>query len=144
MQTTSPDGGPGGQGVKTGQQYVLEAVLAAAVAALALGVAGQVPVWFCVACPAVLGLLAPLLFNFAFGELADAACVRFNLPQDACNELWCDLRYSLAPAVCVGACARVGGWVTRGGVQGGKDGRKERLNSFPHANLPLDMSYSGS
>lgn len=90
-------------------------MVGAAVAALALGAAGQVPIWFCVACPAVLGLLAPFFFNFALGELADAACVRFNLPQDACTELWCAFLPALFPALALSprarghVCDRVGG-----------------------------------
>eukprot|EP00884_Botryococcus_braunii_P023572 jgi/Botrbrau1/989/Bobra.114_1s0029.1 len=71
-----------------GADSVLEVVLATAVGILLGSVGGQVPIWFCVACPAVLGLLAPFVINAAFAELADAACVRFDLPQDACIELW--------------------------------------------------------
>lgn len=48
----------------------------------------QVPLWFCVACPAVLGLLAPLVINAGLGALADAACRHWQLPSDECNDLW--------------------------------------------------------
>ena len=48
----------------------------------------QLPVWFCVACPAVLGLLAPLLINAAAGGMANAACEHYHLPQADCAELW--------------------------------------------------------
>lgn len=48
----------------------------------------QVPLWFCVACPAVLGLLAPLVINAGLGALADTACQHWQLPPDSCNDLW--------------------------------------------------------
>ena len=35
----------------------------AAPAAIALGLGSQVPLWFCIACPIVLGLVAPFIFN---------------------------------------------------------------------------------
>jgi hypothetical protein len=49
----------------------------------------QVPIWFCVACPAVLGLLAPLVINAGLGALADTACRHWQLPAEECNDLWC-------------------------------------------------------
>ncbi len=49
----------------------------------------QVPLWFCVACPAVLGLLAPLVINAGLGALADTACRHWQLPAEECNDLWC-------------------------------------------------------
>jgi hypothetical protein len=44
-----------------------------------------VPLWFCVACPAVLGLLAPLVINAGLGA---AACRHWQLPAEECNDLW--------------------------------------------------------
>ena len=35
----------------------------AAPAAIAVGLGSQVPLWFCIACPVVLGLVAPFIFN---------------------------------------------------------------------------------
>ena len=49
----------------------------------------QVPIWFCVACPVVLGLMAPFLFNLGSGAVAQALCDRFALPPDECNDVWC-------------------------------------------------------
>ena len=48
----------------------------------------QVPVWFCVACPLVLGLLAPFVFNLGLTAVAQAVCEHYALPDDQCNELW--------------------------------------------------------
>ena len=52
-------------------------------------ICAQVPLWFCVACPVVLGLLAPFLFNLGSGAVAQAVCDHFQLPQDECNDVWC-------------------------------------------------------
>ena len=51
----------------------------------------QVPVWFCVACPIVLGLLAPFVFNLGLTAAAEAVCQHYSLPDDQCSELWCAL-----------------------------------------------------
>ena len=56
----------------------------------------QVPIWFCVACPAVLGLLAPLVINAGLGALADAACRHWQLPAEECNDLWCVMAHAFA------------------------------------------------
>lgn len=49
----------------------------------------QVPVWFCMACPLVLGLLAPFVWNLGLTAAAEAVCQHYRLPDDQCNELWC-------------------------------------------------------
>ena len=54
----------------------------------ALSPCAQVPIWFCVACPVVLGLMAPFLFNLGSGAVAQALCDRFALPADECNDVW--------------------------------------------------------
>jgi len=41
-----------------------------------------------VACPAVLGLLAPLLINAAAGVVANAACEHYHLQPYDCADLW--------------------------------------------------------
>ncbi|KAK9792738.1 hypothetical protein WJX73_002341 [Symbiochloris irregularis] len=56
--------------------------------AVAVTFASSVPLWFCIACPIVLGLLAPLLFNGALGQAAELLCSHYQLPQDECSELW--------------------------------------------------------
>lgn len=48
----------------------------------------QVPLWFCVACPIVLGLLAPFAFNLGLGAVAEELCEHYKLPSEECNELW--------------------------------------------------------
>ena len=52
------------------------------------GCAAQVPVWFCIACPIILGLLAPFVFNLGLGAVAEAVCEHYQLPQEDCNDLW--------------------------------------------------------
>ncbi len=54
-----------------------------------LPIGAQVPVWFCIACPIVLGLLAPFVFNLGLTAVAEAVCQHYSLPDDQCNELWC-------------------------------------------------------
>ena len=60
---------------------------AAAIAA-SVAIGYQTPIWFCVACPAVLGLLAPLIINAGAGAVANAACEHYSLPDADCAELW--------------------------------------------------------
>ena len=49
----------------------------------------QTPLWVCLACPIVLGMLVPFAFNGVLGELAQHLCDLYQLPTDECNELWC-------------------------------------------------------
>lgn len=77
-----------GIGERPGLTTVAEVVMRAAVAAIGIAFAYQVPLWFCVVCPAVLGLLAPLVINGGLGALANAACQHWQLPPDSCNDLW--------------------------------------------------------
>ena len=63
-------------------------VAGAGATALAAAMAAAVPVWFCVACPIVLGLLAPFVFNLGFGAVAEAVCEHYQLPSEECNDLW--------------------------------------------------------
>lgn len=61
-----------------------------AVIAAGMAISYQVPIWFCVACPVVLGLLAPLVINAGAGAVANAACEHYHLPDADCAELWCE------------------------------------------------------
>eukprot|EP00195_Chlamydomonas_chlamydogama_P016048 CAMPEP_0202890416 /NCGR_PEP_ID=MMETSP1392-20130828/825_1 /ASSEMBLY_ACC=CAM_ASM_000868 /TAXON_ID=225041 /ORGANISM="Chlamydomonas chlamydogama, Strain SAG 11-48b" /LENGTH=349 /DNA_ID=CAMNT_0049573977 /DNA_START=63 /DNA_END=1112 /DNA_ORIENTATION=- len=45
------------------------------------------PLWFCILCPAVLGLLAPLAINFGLGQLAGVICDTMKLPDDQCFDV---------------------------------------------------------
>jgi hypothetical protein len=63
-------------------------VASAGAGALAAALAAAVPVWFCVACPIVLGLLAPFVFNLGLGAVAEAVCEHYKLPSEECNDLW--------------------------------------------------------
>lgn len=60
----------------------------ASAAAAVLLLAGQMPVWFCIACPTVLGLVAPFIFNFGLTSAADALCHQMQLPGQECQDLW--------------------------------------------------------
>ncbi|KAL3145617.1 hypothetical protein ABBQ32_003162 [Trebouxia sp. C0010 RCD-2024] len=60
----------------------------AAAAATSLTLASQVPLWFCIGCPIVLGMLFPFAFNFGLGAIADELCTHYNLPADECTQLW--------------------------------------------------------
>lgn len=62
-------------------------VTAAAAAAVAIAVLPSVPLWFCIACPVVLGLLAPIIINFGLGEVMGAVCSHYQLPDEECFDL---------------------------------------------------------
>lgn len=71
----------------------LTAPLAAQVLVQALAIAvpaafaSAPPLWFCVLCPAVLGLIAPLAINLGLGDLAGVICSRMQLDDDQCFDL---------------------------------------------------------
>jgi hypothetical protein len=67
---------------------LLQTLTAAAAAAATLALSSQVPLWFCIGCPVVLGMLAPFVFNFGLGAIAQQLCDHYQLPTDECNELW--------------------------------------------------------
>ena len=66
----------------------LGGIFSAAAAAASLAVASQIPLWFCISCPIVLGMLFPFAFNFGLGAIADELCTYYSLPADACTQLW--------------------------------------------------------
>ena len=66
----------------------LGGIFSGAAAAASLAVASQIPLWFCITCPIVLGMLFPFAFNFGLGAMADELCTYYNLPADACTQLW--------------------------------------------------------
>ncbi|KAL0029490.1 hypothetical protein WJX77_011580 [Trebouxia sp. C0004] len=66
----------------------LGGIFSGAAAAASLAVASQIPLWFCITCPIVLGMLFPFAFNFGLGAIADELCTYYNLPADACTQLW--------------------------------------------------------
>lgn len=57
-----------------GAQTAAAAAAGAAVAALG---AATVPLWFCIACPMVLGLAVPLVINFGLGEVRSFLLFRY-------------------------------------------------------------------
>lgn len=60
----------------------------AGTSAVLLLMAGPTPLWWCIACPIVLGMLAPFLFNFGLTYAAETLCAQLQLPDDACTDLW--------------------------------------------------------
>lgn len=73
------------------QRFDLSALgqaFSSAAAAASLTLASQVPLWFCIGCPIVLGMLFPFAFNFGLGAIADELCTYYNLPADECTQLW--------------------------------------------------------
>lgn len=60
---------------------------AAAVAVPAAFAAVAPPLWFCITCPAVLGLLAPLLINVGLNQAAGLLCTQMQLSDDQCFDL---------------------------------------------------------
>ncbi|GIL69113.1 hypothetical protein Vretimale_17314 [Volvox reticuliferus] len=77
------DGGGGGSGTALAMR-----VLAAALAmALPAAFAAAPPLWFCILCPSVLGLLAPLLINLALNQVAGLLCSQLHLTDDVCFDV---------------------------------------------------------
>lgn len=67
--------------------YLAETVSSAAAAA-SFAAASQLPLWFCITCPIILGMLFPFAFNFGLGAIADELCTYYSLPADECTQLW--------------------------------------------------------
>lgn len=67
---------------------VANVVLSAATSAVTFAIAYQVPLWFCIACPVVLGMLAPFVINGGLALLASAVCSHWRLPTEECTDLW--------------------------------------------------------
>jgi len=63
---------------------IMGPALAAAVAAAFVGAP---PLWFCILCPTVLGLAAPLIVNLALNQVAGYLCTHLSLPDDQCFDL---------------------------------------------------------
>ncbi len=61
---------------------------AAAGSAVSLAFLARIPLWFCLACPVVLGMLAPFLFNYGLTATAEAVCAQLQLPAQDCADLW--------------------------------------------------------
>lgn len=75
---------PQAQATAAGTVELLGPALAAAIPA---AFAAAPPLWFCILCPALLGLAAPLVINFGLGQLAGAICTQMQLPDDQCFDL---------------------------------------------------------
>lgn len=78
----------------------------AATAALTLILASQLPLWWCLACPITLGLLAPFMFNFGLTAAAEQLCGVMQLPSDECADLWWGA-FALALVLSLGAAAPI-------------------------------------
>jgi hypothetical protein len=49
---------------------------------------GRQPLWWCLTCPIVLGLLAPFVINFGLTSAAEQLCASLELPAGECSDLW--------------------------------------------------------
>jgi len=49
---------------------------------------GRQPLWWCLTCPVVLGLLAPFVINFGLAAAAEQLCAALQLPSEECSDLW--------------------------------------------------------
>ncbi|KAL4423026.1 hypothetical protein ABPG77_002060 [Micractinium sp. CCAP 211/92] len=78
----------------------------AGAAAVLLLMAGPTPLWWCITCPIVLGMLAPFVFNYGLTAAAEALCAQLQLPDDTCNDLWWSA-FALALALSLGAAIPV-------------------------------------
>jgi hypothetical protein len=78
---------------------VAAALVGAAAAALA---APAPPLWFCLLCPAVLGLLAPFVLNWGLTSAAEELCAALALPAGDCADLWW-AAFALALVLSLGA-----------------------------------------
>ncbi|KAL4428293.1 hypothetical protein ABPG75_002382 [Micractinium tetrahymenae] len=74
----------------------------AGASAVVLLMAGPTPLWWCITCPIVLGMLAPFIFNYGLTAAAEALCAQLQLPVDTCNDLWWSA-FALALALSLGA-----------------------------------------
>lgn len=90
---------------------------AAAAALTSVMLASAPPIWFCIACPLILGMAAPWVFNLGLTAAAEALCKALVLSEDECMDLWC------APMcfLCVGQV----GW------GGGTAGEEARVGKGP-------------
>lgn len=64
------------------------------------------PLWWCIACPLVLGMLAPFLFNFGLTAAAEQLCALLQLPNQACTDLWWGA-FALALVLSLGAAVPI-------------------------------------
>jgi len=48
----------------------------------------NLPPWYCISCPIILGMLLPFAFNFGLTDAANQACSALNLTDDQCQSLW--------------------------------------------------------
>ena len=74
----------------------------ASAAGAVLVLAGQLPIWFCIACPTILGLVAPFLFNYGLTAAAEQLCRQMQLPGQECEDLWWGA-FALAMALSLGS-----------------------------------------
>ncbi|KAG2489411.1 hypothetical protein HYH03_012050 [Edaphochlamys debaryana] len=84
--TSDPSDDPSPAAGPTGAAAL--SLLAAAVGgALPAAFAAAPPLWFCVLCPTVLGLVAPIAINMALNQLVGVLCAQLSLSDDQCFDL---------------------------------------------------------
>ena len=65
---------------------ILEMILQSGLVALQASM--SLPLWYCISCPIILGMLLPFAFNFGLTDAADEACSALNLTDEQCQSLW--------------------------------------------------------
>lgn len=71
---------------KQNKDKILEMVIQSAIVALQASL--SLPMWYCISCPIILGMLLPFAFNFGLTDAADEACSALNLTDEQCQSLW--------------------------------------------------------
>ncbi|PNW70927.1 hypothetical protein CHLRE_17g739350v5 [Chlamydomonas reinhardtii] len=79
--------GGAGTGASAAAAAAAAAVAAAVAAALPAAFSAAPPLWFCVLCPSVLGLVAPLAINMILNQVAGALCTQLHLTDDQCFDV---------------------------------------------------------
>ena len=85
---------------------IANTIATAGTAALTVLLASQLPLWWCLACPITLGLLAPFIFNFGLTAAAEQMCAVLELPSDECADLWWGA-FALALVLSLGAAVPI-------------------------------------
>ncbi|PSC70938.1 hypothetical protein C2E20_5704 [Micractinium conductrix] len=94
------------QGGKASLPALSGVFASAGAAAVALMVAGPIPLWWCIACPLVLGMLAPFVLNYGLTAAAEELCAQLQLPDQACTDLWWGA-FALALMLSLGAAVPI-------------------------------------
>lgn len=79
--------GGGSEAGPSSSSLAVALVGAALAVALPAAFAAAPPLWFCVLCPTLLGLLAPIAINLLLNQIAGALCSQLQLTDDQCFDV---------------------------------------------------------